>query len=207
MEFWVNKSNVNELYGLRYTMELLRRDNVDRALVSFYGKLAQGMTRDTFIDGEASCLVPADENGRQVFLPPNSAANAYFLWMLRTLLVQDWDANDDGNPDTLRLLFATPRTWLQDGKSIHVNRAPTGFGPVSLSLESKLGEGKIVVDIDLPKLKPEQILLRARVPEGSRVVSASVDGERLTVDTRGTVDLSNRTGTLSIIFSTATVVS
>ena len=33
---------------------LWKRDEPDRALVSFYGKLAQGMTRDTFIDGEAS---------------------------------------------------------------------------------------------------------------------------------------------------------
>ena len=205
MEFWVNKSNVNELYGLRYTIELLRRDNVDDALVSFYGKLAQGMTRDTFLDGEASCLVPADENGRQVFLPPNSAANAYYLWMLRYLLVQDWDTNDDGHPDTLRLLFATPRTWLEDGNTIHISNAPTAFGPVSLDLESRLGKGEIELTIALPERNPDRILLRARVPEGTRVVSAATNGERLEVDSTGTVDLSHASGKINILFGTATV--
>src|SRR5262249_43516478 len=40
---------VNVLYGLRYTLALLRRDEREAALVGFYGHLAQGMTRGTFI--------------------------------------------------------------------------------------------------------------------------------------------------------------
>ena len=55
-------------------------------------------------------------------LPPNSAANAHFLLMLRYMLVQDYDTNDDGRADTLRLCFATPRRWLEDGKEIVVER-------------------------------------------------------------------------------------
>ena len=48
------------------------------------------------------------------------------------MLVQDWDLDDDGVPETLRLLFATPRRWLEDGKELKVERAPTAFGPVSI---------------------------------------------------------------------------
>src|SRR5207249_3600287 len=44
---FANEDALDDLYGLRYTIKLLQLDEVDRALVSFYGKLAQGLTRDT----------------------------------------------------------------------------------------------------------------------------------------------------------------
>ena len=201
MEFWVNKSNVVNLYGLRYTLELLRNDDVDRALVSFYGKLAQGMTRDTFIDGEASCLVPMDGFGRQFFLPPNSAANAFFLWTLRHLLIQDWDADDDGAPDTLRLMAATPRRWLEDEKTIQVRNAPTAFGEVSVAMTSRLSRGEIVAHVSAPAHPPARTLLRARVPDGWRVTSARAEGKPLDADPSGTVDISGLTGEFTVRFS------
>ena len=43
---------------------------------------------------------------------------------LRYLLVQDWDMDDDGRAETLRLAFATPRRWLEDGKRIDVSQRP-----------------------------------------------------------------------------------
>ena len=52
-------------------------------LVTFYGKLAQGMTRDTFIDGESSGIEPLDKFGRQNGSAANSTANASFLLLLR----------------------------------------------------------------------------------------------------------------------------
>jgi hypothetical protein len=85
---------------------LLKRDETDRALVTFYGKLAQGFTRETFTDGESSGIEPLDRFGRQLALPPNSTANASFLIQLRNLLVQDQDMDDDGRAETLRLAFA-----------------------------------------------------------------------------------------------------
>jgi len=39
---------------------------------------------------EGAAIEPLDARGRLVSLPPNSAANAHFLSMLRYLLVQDW---------------------------------------------------------------------------------------------------------------------
>ena len=53
---------------MRRNLVLLQRDEADLALVAFYGKLAQGMTRDTFIGCEGSSLLPVDEFGRQMFL-------------------------------------------------------------------------------------------------------------------------------------------
>jgi len=202
--FWTSDNRINPLYGTRYVLDTLRRDDPERALVSFYGMLAQGFTRNTFICGEGCALDPMDDGGRVFYCPPNSAANAHFLTMLRYLLVQDWDLDGDGRPETLRLGFATPKRWLENGKTIQVQSAPTAFGPVSLKLESKLDAGEVIAEVELPRRNPpKQMLLRARVPDGWRVVSAAEDGVVLTTDDRGTVDLAPRTGRVTVRFQTA----
>jgi hypothetical protein len=148
------------------------------------------MTPDTFNGGEGCAIQPLDQWGRQFFCPPNSAGNAFWLHTFRRLLVQDWDLNEDGEPETLRLLFATPKRWLEDSKSIKIERAPTAFGPVSLRAESKLASGEVIVEVDPPQRnRPKRILLRARVPDGWKVDSATAEGKRLGADEQGTVDI------------------
>jgi hypothetical protein len=171
--FWVAAPRVNDLYGMRHNLVLLQRDEVDRALVAFYGKLAQGMTRDTFIGCEGSSLGALDQFGRQMSLPPNSAANSNYLQTLRYLLVQDYDLDDDGRAETLRLLFATPRKWLEDGKEIRVERAPTAFGEVSIVVKSELSKGRVMAEVDMPKSKPQKTLLRLRLPGGWKLTVAA----------------------------------
>ncbi len=200
--FWTSSARINPLYGTRYTLDTLRRDDPERALVSFYGMLAQGFTPNTFVSAEGCSLSAADSRGRFFYCPPNSAANAHFLSMLRNLLVQDWDLNDDGRPETLRLLFATPKRWLEDGKSITVERAPTAFGPVSVHVESYLSRGELVADLDLPQRNtPKHTLLRLRVPDGWHVTSAKVGNQTFSVDERGTVDISSLKGRTTIRFA------
>lgn len=197
--FWVEPDNVNDLYGMRYTLLLLQRDEPDRALVSFYGKLAQAMTRDTFIGGEGSCVRPLDRHGRQFYLPPNSAANSNYLQLLRHLLVQDHDADDDGRPETLRLLFATPRSWLRDGESVTVERAPTTFGEVAAVARSDLSRGRVVAELRLPTdAPPAKALLRLRLPDGYRVASATTGGRALAVDGGETIDITGLRGDVTV---------
>ncbi len=201
---FANEAAIDDLYGLRYTMKLLELDEADRALVSFYGKLAQGLTRDTFVGAEGTGLRALDEFGRPMYLPPNTTAQAYFLWMLRHLLVQDWDLDDDGTPETLRLAFATPKRWLADGNRIKLDRAPTAFGPVSLEIESRLKHGEVVAMVELPGRNPaKQTLLRIRVPDGWHISGATAGSEALKVDKRGTVDISSLRGKNVIRFQTA----
>ena len=190
VSFWTGPHSANPLYGTRYVLTLLRRDEPDRALVSFYGMLAQGFTRDTFIAGEGSSLTPLDARGRLFYCPPNSAGNAHFLAVLRHLLVQEWDLDDDGVADTLRLAFATPRRWLEDGKEIKVERAPTAFGETSFTLRSRLNAGEVRAEFTPPPRTPRQTLLRFRVPDGWQVTSAHAGEKHLPVDVHGTVDVS-----------------
>jgi hypothetical protein len=180
----------------------LRRDDVNRALVSFYGMLAQGLTRNTFVCGEGGSVTPLDEGGRFMSLPPNSAANAHFLSMLRYMLVQDYDANDDGKPDTLRLCFGTPKQWLEDGKTIKIDRAPTAFGPVSVKMDSHLRQGFVQAEVALPERNvPNKTLLRARLPDGWKMTSAAVGSNKLNRTDLDTVDLSALKGKQTIKFA------
>jgi hypothetical protein len=192
---FANEDAVDDLYALRYVQTLLRLDQVDRALVSFYGKLAQGLTRDTFIGGEGSGLIPLDPRGRPMYLPPNAAGNALLLTTLRELLVQDQDLDHDGAPEALRLLFATPRDWLADGKTIRLEHAPSAFGRVSVIARSNLTNGDVTVEVRPPPAEhaPSSVRLRARLPEGWRVTAASIDGGTpLRLDGGDTVDVSRR---------------
>jgi hypothetical protein len=186
---------------MRYILDALRRDETERALVSFYGMLAHGMTRNTFIGAEGCSLEPLDEGGRFFYCPPNSTSNGQWLAVLRYLLVQDWDADEDGRPDTLRLLFGAPRRWLEDGKSITVERAPTAFGVVSLKVDSHLSKGEVNAEVQLPERnRPQKTQFRIRVPEGWKVVSAQADGKSLSTDEKGTIDISQLTGKQTIHF-------
>jgi len=156
----------------------LRRDEREKALVGFYGQLAQGMTRGTFIGGEGSRFLHGDAGGRSFYLPPNSSSNAAWLAALRYLLIQDWDVDEDGEPDTLRLLFVAPRRWLADRNQIRLEESPTAFGPVSLEVNSKLGSGVVEIQVTPPPRPVKTILLRAPAPAGWQIESVEVDGER-----------------------------
>jgi hypothetical protein len=199
--FWTGTHRTNPLYGMRYILDTLRRDDPDRALVSFYGMLAHGMTRNTFIGAEGCSIEPLDDGGRFFYCPPNSASNGQWLAVLRHLLIQDLDVDEDGAPDTLRLLFATPRRWLEDGKTIDIENAPTAFGPISMTAASKLSSGQVLVSLALPERnRPKKCLLRARLPEGWRVVSASAERHSLPIDSKGTADLTKLTGKAQVRF-------
>jgi hypothetical protein len=54
------------------------------------------------------------------------------------MLVQDYDLKTMMAVRTLRLCFATPPRWLEDGKEIVVERALTQFGNVSFQDQVRL---------------------------------------------------------------------
>jgi hypothetical protein len=123
---------------------------------------------------------------------------------LRNLLVQDWDLDEDGKPDTLRLLFGAPRRWLEDGKRIDVEHAPTQFGPVSCRVTSKLGDGYITVHFLPPPRAPKTVMLRAPLPEGWDVASVQIDGRTAPLMDGNTVELTGGTAPLEVTFTVKT---
>ena len=190
----------NVLYGLGYMLTILRRSDRDHALAGFYGQLAQGMTRDTFIGGEGSEFFRGDAKGRSFYLPPNSAANAMFLETLRYLLIQDWQ-DESGAPHELRLLDAAPGRWLADGAKLKFERAPTMFGPMSLRCDSRLSQGEVLIDIDAPPRPPAKWTMRLPLPPGWRVKSATIGDQSATIGDAGILDLTGKSGSFKVQYA------
>jgi hypothetical protein len=195
-----DEPGVNPLYGLRYQLALLRRDEREKALVGFYGQLAQGMTPGTFIGGEGSRFRHGDANGRSFYLPPNSTSNAAWLVTLRYLLIQDWDLDEDGQPDAIRLLFGAPRGWLADGKKIEIENAPTSFGRISFQVESKLNAGFVDIRVTPPPRAAKEMVLRAPLPAGWKVDTVELDSKTVPLKDGNSVDLTGKTKPMSVKF-------
>lgn len=199
VDWFANRNALDDLYSLRYVLEVLRRDEPELAAVSLYGKLAQALTRDTFLGAEGTGLRPLDRHGRPMYLPPNSSSTGYFLTMLRYVLVQDWDLNDDGIPETLRLGFAVPRHWMRDGQVVSVKNAPTAFGLASYRIESQLSRGRLSADVVPPPRVPYSLYLRFRLPDGWHAVRATVNGRPRMIDGSGAVELTGLREPLRVV--------
>ena len=191
-------SGIDQVYGLNVSRFLADNDKPDQLVLSLYGTLTAGMTPDTYVSGESSSVAPLRGSSyRSMYLPPNLGANATFLETLRLMLVHE-TRGSDGAPRGLELAFSTPRRWLEDGKTIRVDDAPTSFGPVSYSIER---HGELVhATVDLPSSPAAQsVRLRLRLPAGTRIESVRVAGLTIQFDVAsGTIDLSGWAGRLDL---------
>lgn len=161
----MRSSGVDNVYAVSYAKFLADNDEADRLVMTFYGKLAHGMTRNTFVSAEGEEVdVCGDDYFRSMYLPPNSTNNSLFLHTLRLLLVRE-TTDERGLPQDLHLAHATPRGWLEHGQKIRVAEAPTLFGPLSFTISSRLEEGAIDVDVDLSACTSvRDVYLRLRTP-------------------------------------------
>jgi hypothetical protein len=95
--------------------------------------------------------------------------------MVAPLLTKWMLVFEDPNSNTLWLAKATPRNWMEDGKTISVTNAPTRWGSISFTLRSHLAESRIDGTVILPPQKaPDIIKLRLRVPEGNQIHSVMI---------------------------------
>jgi hypothetical protein len=116
-------------------------------------------------------------------------------------LIQDWDLDDDGKPETLRLLDAIPPRWLKDGAEIVVERAPTAFGEMSVRTASRLKDGEVRVAVRTPSRPVGKITLRLPDPPGYRVSGVRIGKASMQRDVDGRVDLSGLKGEIAIRFA------
>jgi hypothetical protein len=82
------------------------------------------------------------------------------------------------NPDepVVWLAKATPRLWLEQGKTIAVTDAPTRFGNVGYHLHSNIDHGRISAVLELPEGYGAATKLRLRVPGGMVLRSVTLNG-------------------------------
>jgi hypothetical protein len=106
----------------------------------------------------------------QYYCPPSTDGAWFELY--RNMLLHECD------DDTLLIAPATPRAWLADGRRIIVQRAPTYFGPVSFTIDSRAAAGTITATIDAPARQPAAALVvRFRHPQKKIIRSVVVNGK------------------------------
>jgi hypothetical protein len=192
---------MDNLYTPSVMRVLAARDETDQLLVMFYGLMAHGMTRGTFMSGEGDSIgVYPGHVYRSMYGSLVNSTNAAYLQSLRTLLIHDvYDA--DGEPSTLRLTPATPKAWLEDGKTISFQDAPTIFGTMSGKIVSHVNANRVIAEWTLPSRNaPGTIHWRLRLPGEKKIASVKVDGkayDRFDSAT-GVVDLTGMKGAVSV---------
>ncbi|MCW5981045.1 MAG: hypothetical protein KIT09_23385 [Bryobacteraceae bacterium] len=154
------------VYNQQGTAYLLR-DEAKAAIRTFYSYMASAFSH--------SALEPVEHRWThgQYFGPPSTDGAWFELY--RNMLVREMDAG------TLLLGQAAPRKWLEDGKKIAVERAPTHFGNLTYTVESSAASGKITARVELAARRaPQTLLVRLRHPESRPMQSVTVNGRNWT---------------------------
>jgi hypothetical protein len=143
----------NEPVYNQHATALLLRDEPKAVIRAFYSMLACAFSHSTFEPVEHRW------GWGQYFGPPSTDGAWFDLY--RHMLIHEQDDN------TLLLLQATPRKWLEDGKQIRLERVPTYYGPLNLRVESRGAAGEIRATIETSaRRSPAALLVRLRHPAG-----------------------------------------
>ena len=151
------------VYNQQVTVYLLR-DEPKAAIRAFYSMMACAFSHHQ--------LTPLEHRWAwgQYYMPASTDGAWFELY--RNMLIRECD------DDSLLLLQATPRKWLEQDKTITVERAPTYYGPLSMTVESQVTANKIHAEIQAPNRKrPKALLVRFRHPTGRSMKSVIVNGE------------------------------
>jgi hypothetical protein len=161
---WFNLGGFEKLqpYYVHYQDAYLQRDEIPNFLRGFFNTLltiADPMTL-TFQE-------ELDEDGGE---PHKTHEEAWFFHQFRFMLVMEKKTD-------LFLARGTPREWLQHGKRIVVNQAPSYFGALSYSIQSREREGEIEARVVPPnRQRPRALYLRLRHPEKAKIKQVTING-------------------------------
>jgi hypothetical protein len=168
-QYWFTRGGLTPQPALLDTpLIYMARDEVPAALRSFWNVYA------LLIHSDTQCFAEwAPEFGKAGGPLYKTSDESRFIMWLRQMLI--WE---DG--DTLWLGRATPRAWLENGKTLRMENAPTFFGPAGLVIHSEAGSGQIIATVTLPtRNPPRQVWLRLRHPAGKRPVRVFVNDRPL----------------------------
>ncbi len=177
---------IDHAYTYGYAMSKLRRGDVERFLLTFYGSLAHGMDRGTYSSVEVN-HAPAGINDPTL---PHTYSHTQQLRWVRMMLVRE-------EGDELWLASGTPRAWLARGNGIRVDRAPTLFGRISYTIRADEPERSVTARIgpieqDRHTL-PRRAVLALRPPEKLGVLqSVTVNGKEWPLPEDGCLSLDGR---------------
>ncbi len=145
----------------------IQRDEVKHFLRTYFNAFASAFEPEIRMCNEHS-LPELGYPAGDMFKTSDEAQSTYWL---RLMFV-----HEDGKQ--LYLSQAVPRYWLENGRSIGIERAATHFGPMSLHIVSHVDEGRIEAVFSPPERnRPEQIYLRLRHPKSKPIKSVTLNGK------------------------------
>lgn len=157
---------IDHAYTYGYLLTQLKRNQARKVILGFYGMLAYGMTRDTYSGVECTSAM----TGNNYWTLPHLYSNTQQLKLLRMMLLRE-----DG--DSLFIGDAVPRAWLEDGKVVRMEKAPTRFGEVSFSITSRVRSGGIELNLTPPeRASAARIRIRLRHPDEAPIRSVRLNG-------------------------------
>ena len=156
---WLGQANVIHPYmGAYTTMADLIRGNHEQVVEDFYWYLLHSTAAHAFPEG----IYYKRRFAWSDTIPHVTGACNYAL-ILRHMLIHE-------QGEELHLLKAVPDWWLDEGMEIRVERAPTHFGTMSMTIHGRANG--VRVDLEPPKRQPPKKIL-LHLPK-SRPLSGSL---------------------------------
>lgn len=171
----------------------LERGDTDKFIWTLYSLFAYGQSRDTYATIEVVNYRTGDWGDNwDACRQPHMHSNSRVLAMLRIALVLEQGKD-------LHLMMGAPRGWLDDGKRIEVRKAPTYFGDIEYSAESRVAAGKILIKIQPPTSRAANIILHVRPPtKFGQIRSVTVNGKPWNAFAAETVSLGQLAGKVTV---------
>jgi hypothetical protein len=146
---------LSQPYYCRHDFAHLKRGEVKEYLKIYYNQLSALQDRQTYTFWEHYYHVSQHKTHEE----------AWFLMQTRWMLYLE-------EGDTLSILKAIPRRWLEDGKKIVLDGVKSYFGPISFKAESDLKSKTIRAEIKLETGRlPAKVAIRLPHPEGLKAVT------------------------------------
>jgi hypothetical protein len=167
-EFWFSRGGFSmQANLLDGPLPYLWRDDIKHFVRAYFNGFASAFYPEIRMCNEHSLPELGYPRGDH-FKSSDEAQSTYWL---RLMFV-----NEMGH--RLYLGQAIPRYWLSQGNRIGIRNAPSSFGALSFTMESKSADGLIHVVLDPPRRNPpEGIFLRLRHPDGNWIKSVTVNGQ------------------------------
>ncbi|MFA9478055.1 hypothetical protein ACERK3_07065 [Phycisphaerales bacterium AB-hyl4] len=154
----VRNVTASQPYYCRHDYAHLRRGEVSAFLECYYNAMAAQADRETYTFWEHQYRTGVHKTHEE----------AWFLMQTRWMLMLEVD-------QTLRLLQGIPRRWLAEGKTLSFTGLVSYFGPVSLSVDSRLDQGVITAHVQGAKRPlPATVVIRLPHPDGLRATACSM---------------------------------
>lgn len=157
------ENGIDHAYTYGYLLTEMQRQEIRKTLLGFWSMFAFGMTRDTYSPVEVSMI----ETGENHYTLPHLYSLTEQLRLLRALLVRE-----DG--DVLWLGQGLPTAWLEAGKHVAVNDAPSEFGDLSYRIDAR-NNGQMHISVNPPVRRvPKEIHLCLRQEKNLSITSVKV---------------------------------